>query len=630
MALRFGSHVGGPRARFGEMGLKVFDGASRNPAIWLRQRSLVALACVAVLMMIHQVILQPALARLTTDAPVINVSGRQRMLSQRLTKAALAMELAGPSRDGNVRIRELKETVAEWIRAHRGLQRGDAGLRLVGANSSQIQAEFAQLEPHFQAIVDAAAVLLRTDGDVERTRDRRAALDAILKHESTFLSRMNEIVGLYETESRARVGRMQTLGVLVMAAILAVLVLVQGVVVRPAVEFVGREFEQSEEQYRRLVESMNDALLVCDAAMRVQFANRRLGEMTGRRMDELLVENATDLFAGSDRHRLAVYFSDRMPGAEPLDLALLHRTGALIETMASPRPMFDVEGRRQGLLLVLTDVTGKKQAEARSRNLLDQLEHANRLKSMGEMAAGLAHEINQPLGAIANFAEGCLAQLRSPALAAADLEPPMRRILGAAIRGGEIIRRARTFSRLSSHHIEQVRIADVLEDVHHLCRPEARRRQVAMEFHADEPLPMVTVDVVQIQQVLMNLIQNAFQAMEPVQHGERRLTVHCYADGDDSGGVQVDVADTGPGVELDDADRLFQPFVTTRAEGTGMGLAISRGIVEAHGGQLWVERSSSGGACFRFTLKAAPPAVPFELATANVGKIVAAGENRHG
>jgi PAS domain S-box-containing protein len=581
-----------------------------NPARRLFRGSWSAVACIAALLVLHQLLLQPWIARLSSDAPVINVSGRQRMLSQRLSKAALALEYAPTQIERAQRREELIATVEEWTRAQRGLQRGDPELHLPGATTPAAQQAFRDVDPHFQAIVAAAQALLAIDPartDAAAHSARALAVQTILRHEAEFLTRMHALVGLFETEARQRIQSMQAVGLAIMAAILGLLLLVQWLVVQPAVKLVGREFEQSEEQYRRLVESMNDGVLVYDLQGRVQFANRRFGEIVGVAVSDLIGKPVSVFVADADRRRFDTLPEIASALAGPVEIALWHHAGRTVETMVSPRPLTHLDGSPQGVLLVLTDMTAHKQAEARGRELLDQLAHADRLKSMGEMAAELAHEINQPLGAISNYAEACLVQLTAPQPGPTDFTAPLQRILKAALRGGEIIRRARSFSQMRPHTVAEVSINDLVCEVDELCRPEARRRAVFVTLQLADELPSIAVDGIQIQQVLTNLIQNAFHALEATPEYRRRLTIRTGRLPNDE--IEVAVSDNGPGFSAADAERLFEPFVTTRAEGTGMGLAIARSIVAAHGGRIEAERLPEGGALFRFTLPLEPPTI---------------------
>ena len=372
---------------------------------------------------------------------------------------------------------------------------------------------------------------------------------------------------------------------------------------------VGREFADSEAQYQRLVESMSDGLVMIDSANRIQFANRRFRAMLGLGEAEASRAELPQLLREADRTRWA-------DGHGPLALGFRHAAGHTVDTIVSPQRLTTREGSLTGWLLVVTDITARKAAEERSRELLDQLTHANRLRAMGEMAAGLAHELHQPLGAIANYAEGALARLEA-SCGSDELERPLRAILRSALRGGAIIRRARCFAQLRPHQVAPESINDLVREVEQLCLPEAHRRNVAIALDLSSDLPLLPIDAVQIQQVLTNLIQNAFVALEDVELANRRIVLATGLRPD--GLVQVSVADTGPGIPDKVSERLFQPFVTSRADGLGMGLAIVRGIVEAHSGTIWVERAAKGGARFCFTLPSDEPVLALSEAEGGGG-----------
>lgn len=428
----------------------------------------------------------------------------------------------------------------------------------------------------------------------------QATLAVLLEHEPQFLRQMHDIVGRYEQETRLHVRQLQWLGLIIMAVIVVVQIAVQLTVVRPAVQLVGREIELSELQYERLVESMTDGLVVFDPLGRILFANRRFGTMLGYATDNLIGKPAGIFIADPDRREFGQMLVARVLDTQPMDLLLQHADGHRVETMASPQRMVDPQGQHQGLLLVVTDITARNAMEERSRQLLDQLTHADRLRSVGTMAAALAHEINQPLGAIANYAEGCLNRLSAPTTDPVELVEPLERIRRAAHRGAEIVRRSRDFVRLSPHQLHEESIPELVHEVEELCRPEARRRGILLESQLAADLPRIAVDAIQIQQVLINLIQNAFAAVEQVEPFRRRVRI--MAAHSEQGDLELSVSDTGPGIPTEGADAWFEPFITTRADGTGMGLAIARGIVEAHGGRIWAEPGPDGGAVFRLTL----------------------------
>lgn len=576
--------------------------ADRDASIYrLGQRSWITFALIAALIVLHQCLLQPILNRLTTDAPVINIAGRQRMLSQRLAKSALAFTVAATPAEKELRKNELQTTLNEWRDAHQKLKVDRFDLILGTSRTPEIERRFAELEPHYAAMVLAAEQLANNPSD----ELQREALARLLTHEPEFLKQMHALVGSYEESARLHVRQLQFLGLLIMGVILITQVGMQLMVVTPAVQFVGREIEQSEMQYQGLVESMTDGLVVFKSSGAVKFANRRFGDLLGHGNEDLEGKPASIFIADPDRRRFSAMLADAPGGTEPVDLVFRHADGHHVETMISAQHLNGHDGLPDELLLVVTDVTARKAMEQRSRQLLDQLAHADRLRAMGAMAAALAHEINQPLGAIANYAEGCLTRLSQPPLESHDLTLPLEKILRATHRGAEIIRRARGFVRLRPHRITGESINSLVHEVEELCRPEARRRGISLELQlASDPL-MIPVDGIQIQQVLTNLIQNAFAAMDAVEPYRRRIKVTTRIAGQDN--VEVMVTDTGPGIPAEGAESWFEPFMTTREEGTGMGLAIARNIVEAHGGRIWAEANDEGGAIFRFKLPRQSP-----------------------
>jgi two-component system sensor kinase FixL len=218
------------------------------------------------------------------------------------------------------------------------------------------------------------------------------------------------------------------------------------------------------------------------------------------------------------------------------------------------------------------------------------------------MASGLAHELNQPLGAIANYAEGCLVELDSPRPAIDEVRLALEKLLATTMRAGQIIQRIRRFvtrHELGHEHFDPNR---VVQEVEELLRDEARRRAIAVELDLAPELPSLRGDPVQVQQVLVNLVRNAFEALAVSQAVEPMVVMKIRRT--DFGAVEFSVSDNGEGIPPERLGVVFDAYFSTRAEGMGMGLAISRSIVEAHQGRIAVE--SEPGVCttFRFTLPA--------------------------
>ncbi len=247
----------------------------------------------------------------------------------------------------------------------------------------------------------------------------------------------------------------------------------------------------------------------------------------------------------------------------------------------------------------IRDLSERQQTEARLHELQGELVHISRLTALGEMSSALAHELNQPLSAIANYLNGIQRLLGAPSATSSDrVKDALNKAVEQALRAGDIIRRLREFVARGEtvHTVESV--SKLVEEASALALVGARQLGVRVMFDLDKRADLVLVDKVQIQQVIMNLIRNAVEAMAD---GDRReLTIGSFRAAGDM--VEINVVDTGPGLSEEVAQRLFQPFVTTKATGMGVGLSICRTIVEAHGGQIWAEANPSGGTAFRLTV----------------------------
>ena len=249
----------------------------------------------------------------------------------------------------------------------------------------------------------------------------------------------------------------------------------------------------------------------------------------------------------------------------------------------------------------IRDLTERQKTEARLQELQTELVHISRLTAMGEMASALAHELNQPLSAIANYLKGAKRLLEDRADDESKMvRGAMDKAAEQSLRAGQIIRRLRDFVARGESERRVESINKLIEEASALALVGAKEHGVRVRLQIDPAHDLILADKVQIQQVLLNLFRNAIEA---VAQGERReLVVSSRQLGRDM--VEVSVADTGPGISPDIAEQLFQPFITTKPQGMGVGLSISRTIIEAHGGRIWTESNPGGGAIFKFTLRA--------------------------
>jgi two-component system sensor kinase FixL len=267
----------------------------------------------------------------------------------------------------------------------------------------------------------------------------------------------------------------------------------------------------------------------------------------------------------------------------------------------------DGDGEATGVMLSGEDITDQRRAESEAHKALERMNSVARLATMGEMAAGISHELNQPLAAIANYAQACVRMLRMPAADIPEVSGALEQISGQALRAGEIIRRIRSLVRNEDVRRERQDINDLIREVHALLATDARVHDGRLALDLVDPLPPVTVDGVQIQQVLMNLVHNAFEAQgndRNAQHDGTTFEVRIATRPTDTGDVEVSVSDLGPGLPGDVEQKIFEPFFTTKATGTGLGLAISRSIIKAHDARLGYRANQPRGACFYFVLPA--------------------------
>lgn len=286
------------------------------------------------------------------------------------------------------------------------------------------------------------------------------------------------------------------------------------------------------------------------------------------------------------------------------------RDGSIVHVSLTVSPIYDVDNKLVGVSKVARDITAAaladaalRDSQARLQELHGELLHVSRLSAMGEMASALAHELNQPLAAVSNYMKGSRRLLASsPDPNAPRIEAALDKAAEQAIRAGQIIRRLRDFVARGELERSIESISRLIEESSALGLIGWRERGISLRFELDPASDLVLADRVQVQQVLVNLFRNAVEAM--ADSAKRELMVsNARVPGDM---IEIVVSDTGPGFTETTLSNLFQPFYTTKETGMGVGLSISRNIIEAHGGRLHADCNDAGGATFRFTLPSAP------------------------
>ncbi|WOH69664.1 sensor protein FixL [Bradyrhizobium sp. BWA-3-5] len=361
-----------------------------------------------------------------------------------------------------------------------------------------------------------------------------------------------------------------------------------------------------ERHFRSILDTIPDAMIVIDAHGIMQFFSIAAARQFGYNESEAIGKNISVLMPEPDRSRHDAYIARYLKTGERRIIGI----GRIVTGMRKDGTTFPMHltigemhsGGKPFFTGFVRDLTEQQQTQARLQELQSELVHVSRLSAMGEMASALAHELNQPLSAISNYMKGSRRLLAGSTDAnAAKIGAALDRAAEQAIRAGDIIRRLRDFVARDASEQRVESLSKMIEEAGALGLTGAREQGVFLRFNLDPSCDLVLADRVQIQQVLVNLFRNALEAMASSTH--RELIASNTRAADDM--IEVSVSDTGSGFAGDALAHLFQPFFTTKETGMGVGLSISRTIIETHGGRMWAETNRSGGATFHFTLPAA-------------------------
>lgn len=568
--------------------------------------------------------LDPALQEARTTALMRNSQGIQRVMQ--LDALNRPRTVSPPLADADTRLGAL----AEPLRVASRLARPTYG-PVHGGGASD--AEFAVVVPLFAQQDYAGAMIgiysLRTllaesvpwwfaqkyrlnitdsNGSVLASRSAVGAVSTTLSYQIPFDPPGNGL-GIEVISHRIETRVLPTLLVITIVALLVAMVFslsslrrhVQG---RYAAETALRE----EHAFRKAMEdSLLTGLRARDLDGRIIYVNPAFCRMVGWSAQELTgLKPPMPYWIPEQYEQTRAVHDLVLAGRAPPDgveVRLQRRSGERFDALIFEAPLIDAQGRQRGWMGSVLDITERKRAQEFERQQNEKLQATARLVTMGELASTLAHELNQPLSAIASYNTGCINKLESGEFTREQLLPVLRKLGQQAQRAGQIIRRVHEFVRRSEPNRVVGSINPIIDDSVALLEATAQKRRARIELHCAEGLPEVLADRVMIEQVVLNLARNGLDAMadKPV---ERRVLSIATEHHDDNM-VCVSIADRGCGIPPETEEKLFSPFFTTKSEGMGMGLNICRSIIELHQGRLWFEPNPQGGTIFRFTLPTA-------------------------
>jgi PAS domain S-box-containing protein len=364
----------------------------------------------------------------------------------------------------------------------------------------------------------------------------------------------------------------------------------------------GMALRESEEQWKAVFENNPTMYFMVDKGGLILSVNPLGAEQLGFTIDELIGRPVLDLFHVEDREavkrKTAICFERR---GQPMswEARKLRNNGEVLWVRETGRVMLIKD--RPVALIVCEDITERKRVSEALREVQMELAHSNRVATMGQLTASIVHEVKQPIAATVINAQAGLRFLNAPTVDNLDkVRGILCNIAEDGYRAGEVISRIHDLFKKAPPRRDRCEINGAIREVIEIIHSEAVKHNVSVRTELPDHLPHIHGDRVQLQQVILNLIINAIQAMSGLTEGTRELHVGTESTGEE--GVRVAVRDNGPGLSAENLQRLFEPFYTTKPNGMGMGLSICRSIVEGHGGRLWATANEPRGAVFQFTV----------------------------
>jgi len=359
--------------------------------------------------------------------------------------------------------------------------------------------------------------------------------------------------------------------------------------------------KKTEIRFQTLFDSAADSIFVIDPEGKILETNRYACEHSGYEKHEIIGQNIKRFFTKESQNTCDCNFPGlRERGYNRADIEFVCKDGRIIQMECMATGVPDESGCLTSFLIIQRDVTDKKQTEEEIQRQQRELAHVMRLSTMGEMASGVAHELNQPLTALVSYcgtAATLVNSLPSPSPQLGDL---LERAEKQAHRASQIIWHLRDFLSKEDDHKEPVDVDRVIKGVIDLIKPELKDRHVKVEHHSGALGCKIMANKVQIEQVLVNLVMNSLEAIKDSKKTTGNILIRTQLLPDDS--IETTVTDNGPGIDADMVGTIFSPFQTSKPSGMGMGLSISRSIIETHDGKLWADEQYRDGALFGFNL----------------------------
>lgn len=454
-------------------------------------------------------------------------------------------------------------------------------------------------------IAEKRAVLLKdaTGGVIaqrSRIKPKRSAPSHTIEMGSPLRDLQLELASFRERRGLAHNGLVVAMAVLGLLA-------AGGLVARERQIRRRRAAEAALEEEHAFRRAMENSLLVGirarDLDGKLLYANQAFCRMVGYSLDELVGHTAPMPYWVPEQIEYTQRIHDQVMAGQQsyqaIELQFQRKDGTRIDVLIYEAPLVDTQGVQRGWMGSVLDISDRKRAEAFARAQAEKMQHTARLVTMGEMASMLAHDLSQPLAAIRSYQAGLANGIAAGDLDQGDVKAGLDGIGRSAERASLIVRRIHDFAKKSEPHFETLRLEDILAEAMALLGPELQRVHVLLDAHIQPMLPAVRADRVLIEQVIVNLMRNGIEAMAAVP-GDRRLDIELRRTR--RGMIGLSVTDGGAGVAPALADALFQPFISTKQGGMGMGLSICRSILELHGGSISYRPGELGGSRFTFEL----------------------------